>query len=185
MLLNWADNIIVPAYTSFKTEAENLNNAATVYSNEPTEASLQSLRASWTAAYISFQKVSMFEIGKAEELRYRNRLNIYPSNTQKIEDFVATGSYDLALPSTMDVQGFPAIDYLINGLGATDTEIVSFYTTNGNALGYKNYLGTLTETILQLTTTLSVFPLPAEPIMDAPRLMLSSLKFPFVVAKLT
>lgn len=37
MLLNWADNIIVPAYTSFKTEAENLNNAATVYSNEPTE----------------------------------------------------------------------------------------------------------------------------------------------------
>ena len=88
MLLNWADNIIVPAYTSFKTEAENLNNAATVYSNEPTEASLQSLRASWTAAYISFQKVSMFEIGKAEELRYRNRLNIYPSNTQKIEDFV-------------------------------------------------------------------------------------------------
>ena len=35
MLVNWADNIIVPAYTSFKTEAENLNTAATVFANEP------------------------------------------------------------------------------------------------------------------------------------------------------
>ena len=152
MLANWADNIIVPAYTSFKTEAESLNNAATAFTNGPTEATLQSLRASWTTAYISFQKVSMFEIGKAEEIRYRNRLNIYPSNTEKIENFIAAESYDLALPSTIDAQGFPAIDYLINGLAGTDIEIVSFYNTNGNAQGYKNYLGTLTETILQLTT---------------------------------
>ena len=153
MLVNWADNIIVPAYTFFKTEMENLNTAATVFANEPTETNLQDLRASWAASYIAFQKVSMFEIGKAEEVRYRNRLNIYPSDTQKIDNFIATGGYDLALPSTIDAQGFPAIDYLINGLAGTDSEIVSFYSTNSNAQAYKTYLNTLTGTILQLTTT--------------------------------
>jgi len=153
MLVNWADNIIVPSYTSFKTEAESLNTAATIFANDPTETNLHSLRASWAASYISFQKVSMFEIGKAEEVRYRNRLNVYPSNTQKIQNFIATGTYDLALPSTIDAQGFPAIDYLINGLAGTDSEIVSFYSTNSNAQAYKTYLNTLTGTILLLTTT--------------------------------
>ncbi len=153
MLANWADNIIIPAYTSFKTDVESLNTAATLFTNEPTEPNLQSLRNSWLEAYVSFQKVSMFEIGKAEEVRFRNRLNIYPTDSQKIENFSMTGTYDLALPSTIDAQGFPAIDYMINGLAGTDTETVDFYTANTNAENYKNYLTTLTSTIMQLTTT--------------------------------
>ena len=36
------------------------------------------------------------------------------------------GGYNLTLLSQFDKQGFPALDYLINGLGTTDAAIVTF-----------------------------------------------------------
>ena len=93
----------------------------------------------------------MFEIGKAEEERYRNRLNVYPTNPTEIEDFIASGSYDLSLPSTIDAQGFPALDYLIYGAANTDTDIIALYSTNANADNYKQYLNELSQTIATLT----------------------------------
>jgi hypothetical protein len=43
---------------------------------------------------------------------------------------VNDGGYNLALLSQFDKQGFPALDYLINGLSTTDALIVTQYTTN-------------------------------------------------------
>ena len=153
MLVNWADNIIVPSYTAFNTETNSLVTATTSFTENPTIEKLQQLRLTWIETYLAFQHVSMFEIGKAEALNYRNRINVYPTNTSEIDNFIAEGNYDLSLPSTIDAQGFPAIDYLINGLAASDEEIVAFYTSNGNAQNYKEYLNTLAETISTLTET--------------------------------
>lgn len=151
MLANWADNIIIPAYTSFNSKVIEMETATIAFNQAPTVENLQSLRMVWKEAYISFQSVSMFEIGKAEELRFRNRLNVYPANVAQIEDFIATGNYDFALPSTIDKQGFPAMDYMLNGLAETDVEIVTFYTSNPNSEGYKNYLLDLSQAITSLT----------------------------------
>lgn len=152
MLANWADNIIIPAYTSFNSKATDLKAKTTEFTANPSAEKLQVLRNTWEEAYVSFQQVSMFEIGKAEELRFRNRTNIYPTDVTQIEGFISDGNYNLELPSTIDAQGFPALDYMINGLGSSDDEIVSFYTTNSNADGYKNYLQTLSESISSLST---------------------------------
>ncbi len=151
MLANWADNIIVPAYGSFNADASEMKTATTVFNENPTVENLQALRTAWKKAYVSFQNVSMFEIGKAEDVRFRNRLNIYPTNSSKIEELIANGSYDFSLPSNIDVQGFPALDYLINGLATSDAEIISFYSTHTNAEAYRNYLQLLSETISTLT----------------------------------
>ncbi|WP_339700078.1 imelysin family protein [uncultured Marixanthomonas sp.] len=153
LLVNWADNIIVPSYTAFNTETNSLVTATTTFTENPTIGTLQQLRETWEEAYVAFQHVSMFEIGKAEALNYRNRINVYPTNASEIDDLIATGTYDLSLPSTIDAQGFPAIDYLINGLASSDEEIVAFYTINENAEDYKVYLNTLAETISTLTET--------------------------------
>lgn len=152
MLANWADNIIIPAYTNFKSKTSELDMKTADFAASPSEASLQTLRTAWENAYVSFQTVSMFEIGKAEEVRFRNRMNIYPTKTSKIEQFISSGEFDLSLPSAIDAQGFPAMDYLINGLGSTDAEIVAFYTINDNAEGYKNYLKTLSQNIATLSS---------------------------------
>jgi len=152
MLANWADNIIVPSFTSFESDAGTLKNATNLFVDAPSVQNLQQLRLLWEKSYVNFQNVAMFDIGKAEEIRFRDRLNIYPTSASKIEGFIANGNYNLELPSTIDAQGFPALDYMINGLGATDTEIVDYYTINANASAYKEYLKTLSETIAQLTT---------------------------------
>tara|TARA_R110000823_G_scaffold315699_1_gene450570 strand:- start:38255 stop:39379 length:1125 start_codon:yes stop_codon:yes gene_type:complete len=151
MLANWADNIIIPAYTSFNSKVVEMEAATAAFNAAPTVENLQSLRAAWKVAYVSFQNVSMFEVGKAEDIRFRNRLNVYPTKVAQIEDFIASGNYDFDLPSTIDKQGFPAMDYMLNGLAENDAEIVTFYTTNSNAVGYKNYLSTLSHTIKSLS----------------------------------
>lgn len=151
MLANWADNIIIPAYTAFNSKVANLKTETTAFNQNPNIENLQTLRTAWENAYVSFQYISMFEIGKAEELRFRNRLNVYPTDVLEIESFIESGVYDFDLPSTIDDQGFPALDYLINGLAGTDDEIVEFYTSNSNAEGYKTYLQTLSNTIADLS----------------------------------
>lgn len=153
MLINWADNIIIPAHESFNISAAALAQASTVFTENPNEENLQSLRDIWVASYDSFQSVSMFEIGKAEEINFRNRLNVYPTAVTNIESSITSGSYNFALPSNIAIQGFPAIDYMINGLATTDVEIVSFYSTGSNSEGYKKYLNDLATTVLELSTT--------------------------------
>ena len=151
MLANCADNIIIPAYTAFNFKVVDLKSKTTDFNQNPTVENLQTLRAAWEDAYVSFQHVSMFEIGKAEELRFRNRLNVYPTDVLEVESFIESGVYDFSLPSTIDDQGFPALDYLINGLAETDLEIIEFYISNSNAAGYKTYLQTLSNTMADLT----------------------------------
>ncbi|RFN60193.1 imelysin family protein [Marixanthomonas ophiurae] len=153
LLVNWADNIIVLSYAAFNTETNSLVTATTTFTENPTVGALQQLRETWIEAYLAFQHVSMFEIGKAEALNYRNRVNVYPTNASEIDGLIADGNYDFSLPSTIDAQGFPAMDYLINGLASSDEEIITFYTTNENAENYKAYLNTLAETISTLTET--------------------------------
>lgn len=146
MLVNWADQIIVPSYASFTATTTALETEVTEFVSNPTEEQLTAVRLAWETAYLSFQDVAMFEIGRAEEVRFRNRLNTYPVNTSEVDGFISTGNYDFTLPSTNDAQGFPAMDYLLYGLG-TSEETLAFFTTNANAGGYKNYLNVLAQTI--------------------------------------
>lgn len=152
MLINWADNIIIPAYQAFSAELNDLDAAVTVYTETPDETNLTALRDSWLAAYKAWQHVSMFDIGKAEELRLRDYVNIYPVNVTEVEANIAAGGYDLSLLSKIDEQGFPAIDYLINGLADTDTEIIAFYNDIDNGDKYKLYLTDVVSRMKNLTT---------------------------------
>lgn len=151
MLTNWADNIIIPAFTDFGTKTNALEVATQTFVDDPTTVNLESLQTSWFNAYISFQQVSVFEIGKAEEISYRDRLNAYPTNVSKINDYIENGNINFSLPSSFDAQGFPALDYLLYGLGETNEETKSFYTTHTNADSYKTLLSSVSQTIHSLT----------------------------------
>ncbi|MES2544025.1 MAG: imelysin family protein [Bacteroidota bacterium] len=144
LLTNWADNIIVPSYENYQTKIDLLIASTSTFTTAPTAINLQTLRASWLDAYKAFQYTTMYNFGKAEEVYYNETSNTYPTNTTGIETNISSGTYNLTLISQFDKQGFPALDYLINGLGTTDSAIVSFYTTNPNALKYKDYLTAVT-----------------------------------------
>ncbi|QKX05767.1 imelysin family protein [Aquimarina sp. TRL1] len=148
MLQNMADNIILPSYQNFKTALGSFQEATTTFTTTATRENLVALRSKWVDAYKAWQHVSMFEIGKAEELRYKEFMNIYPTNTTNIKSNIS-GTYDLTSISLQDEQGFPALDYLINGLGESDADILVFYTTDGEAANYKKYM---TDLVARMTT---------------------------------
>ncbi|WP_196885461.1 imelysin family protein [Aureivirga sp. CE67] len=146
MLENWADNIIIPSYEDFQTKMNDLNSKTEVFVADGSAENLENLRTSWLNAYKAWQHVSMYEIGKSEELTFRNFMNIYPTSSTKIEQFVASGNYNLQLPSTFDAQGFPALDYLLYGISDA---AVSYETVITDA--HKDYLTAVVSRMKTLT----------------------------------
>lgn len=148
MLTHWADQIIIPAYTAFAEKTTLLEGATQTFVSDPTEQHLLSLRAAWENAYLGWQKVAMFEIGKAEEILLTNNLNIYPTDVTALTENINSGNYNLELPSTNDQQGFPALDYLLYGLGSTPAEVANTYASNQS---YGAYLQAVATRINALT----------------------------------
>lgn len=147
MLANWADNIILPSFENFASSTLDLQEKTNSFTANPSEEKLLQLRSAYEKAYLDFQTVSMFEIGKAEQLNYRTFLNTYPADVSTIISEIESGDYNLTLPSTYNEQGFPALDFLINGLAESDQEIVSIYSSQE----YKNYLTDVSKKINNLT----------------------------------
>jgi predicted lipoprotein len=67
-----------------------------------------------------------------------------------IEANIASGTYNLNQQVQFSKQGFPAIDYLINGVG-NDTETVTYYS-NANAKAYLTAVVNQLKTIAQTVT---------------------------------
>ena len=151
MLSHWADNIIIPAYTFFAQKTSDLKSAGEDFANDPSAANYDVLVTKWELAYGEFQAVFMFEIGKAEELRFTNNLNIYPTDVVGLTDNVLNGGYNLELPSQIAMQGFPALDYLLFGVAEGTDAVLDFYENDTNAAKYLEYLNVLTTRIDNLT----------------------------------
>jgi predicted lipoprotein len=140
LLTNWADNIIIPSYVNYQTKIAVLETNINTFKTAATETNLQAVRASWVDAYKAYQYVAIYSFGKSEEIYLKESANTYPTNNAGIEANVSSGDYNLSLLSQFEKQGFPALDYLINGLSANDVQILTYYTTNANATKYKKYL---------------------------------------------
>jgi len=144
MLLDIVDNIIIPSYELYIAELEQLDNSAISFIANPNTETLSDLKASWLGAYKVWQQVSMFEIGKAEEISLRNYTNIFPTNVEEIETNISSGTFNLLLPSTMDAQGFPAIEYLL--FSESESETITSFGENERS----EYLKGLTEKLVSM-----------------------------------
>jgi len=152
ILVNWADNIILPSFSNFASTTVSLNASAQAFADAPDQQSLDNLREAWLESYKAWQHVSMFEMGRAMDLRYRDNMNIYPTDDEEILQNIEEGGYNLELPSLNNSQGFPALDYLLYGLADTDEALLEFYTTGENAAGFKQYITDLTGRMESLTS---------------------------------
>ena len=136
MLRNYADNYIIPAYAAYVSEVTGLKAEINSFNATLTTSALQSLRVKWGNALLVWQDVSFLEFGPAQNISLRSQTNVYPTDTALINANIASGSYNLQLSSNFDAKGFQALDYLINGTGATDNDIVTYFTNNANARSY-------------------------------------------------
>lgn len=128
LLTHLADNIIIPSYANFKVKFDAMNSKSQAFMAKPDATTLGEFRQAWREAYIEWQKVELFDVGPANRAAMRNFYNIYPTSVAGITQYIADPSVNLEVASSYDKQGFPALDYLLNGVGTTDAETVAFYT---------------------------------------------------------
>jgi len=143
VLIQLADEIIIPSYANFKLKLDVMVSKTNAFGNAPTVTSLQELRTAWVDAYKEWQKVEILDFGPAEMYVLRGYMNIYPANVTKITANIAAGNANLDLPTNYTASGFPGLDYLINGAGNNDAEIVAFYTAPTDGAKRIAYLKTL------------------------------------------
>lgn len=145
ILIHLADHIIIPSYANFKVKLDAMLIKSDAFTSQPTTANLQAFRSAWIEAYIEWQKVELFDFGPAEKQTIRNFFNIYPANEIGIQSNIADPASNLEVPASYAQQGFPALDFLINGVAKTDEEIVAYYLTPVEGAKRTAYIKRLTS----------------------------------------
>ena len=151
ILIHLADEIIIPGYTNFKIKLDSMIISSNSFTKNPNPENLVKYRNSWKTAYIEWQKVQLFEFGPAKSNSTISYINIYPTNSQTINSNINSSSVNLEIPSNYAAQGFPAIDYLINGLASTDDSIVNYYVSDKNSNNRIAYLNKLNDQLILKT----------------------------------
>jgi hypothetical protein len=152
MLTHWVDNIIIPSYDNFNGKMATMTTKADAFTSSPNETTLAEFRTSWKDAYVDWQRVELFEFGPGDRNTIRNFFNIYPADEAGIALNISDPAANLALPVSYARQGFPALDYLINGLEDTDAAILELYTTDTNASERIAYVDKLIDRMNSILT---------------------------------
>lgn len=152
ILTHWADNLIIPSYENFQEVFDVMLEKEAAFVSSPDEASLSAFRDAWADAYLAWQKVERFEFGPADKYTLRNFFNIYPTDVNGIVTNMNDPSSNLDLPASYARQGFPALDYLLNGVGSDDVAIVAAYTADPDADKRTAYLDRITHRMKTLLT---------------------------------
>ncbi|WP_167856573.1 imelysin family protein [Hymenobacter metallicola] len=130
LLTQWADSVVKPGYKNFNDKFSVLKAKTTAFTAAPTTATLVEARQAWQQAYVEWQKVEMFEFGPAETVSLRNHFNIYPTDVAGINRNIASGTYNFELATAIPQQGFPALDYLLNGVATDDAAIAQQFASS-------------------------------------------------------
>lgn len=128
MLTNYADALIIPSYTNFKTSFDSLVNVYNAFKTSGTLSDLQIVRQKFLVAYLRYQRCDLFEFGPAEAQVIRSNFNIFPTDTVQINANIIAGSYNLALAANLDAKGFPALEFLFFGNGASESSIQTLFS---------------------------------------------------------
>lgn len=145
MLEDWSDLIIIPAMEAYVSALGELETSFENFRQVPSIQTLEDIRASYFSAYKKWQQVSMFDIGKAEEIAQRSYSNVFPCDVSLLESNITSGNANLELPSNYAAQGFPALDYLLYGLVSNDEELYQQLSSDAYDLALENLISRLSS----------------------------------------
>ncbi len=158
MLINYADNLIIPNIQIFKNSIDTLVITFENFTHAKTISNLNTLRGAYVTALLKFQHVSTFEFGPAESEIIRSNFNTYPTNTVQINANITTNTYHLGTLNNLNAKGFPAIDYLLYGERTSADSILKLFNSDAKALNRINYLkACLSELQLKTNTVLNAW----------------------------
>jgi uncharacterized protein len=136
LLVNMADNVILPAYNDFKSAFDSLITAYSTFSVSGTQADFQIAKQKLHSSYLKYQRMSLYEFGPAEQLIIRMNCNVFPTDSVQIASNISGGGYDLASAANFDAKGFPALDFLFYGNGMSESGVIQLFTNTPNRRKY-------------------------------------------------
>lgn len=113
IMVNMADNYIIPGYVDLKTKIFDLESSWNDFLVDKTQTKLDISKQAWADANISFQHVKGFDFGPAMTVNLVLTFGTFPTDTAQINSNVQSGSYDLSTTQNLDASGFDALDYLL------------------------------------------------------------------------
>lgn len=147
MLTNLSTNIIISAYEALNNDVQSMEEKINAFTNDVNTENLKCARDAWYTAALSWQNVSIYEIGKANDLALRQNINLFPVDTSLINANIKNGIYNLESVSNYTAKGFQSIDYLLYGIANTDNELLELYKTDNLASNRTKYLNDITKNI--------------------------------------
>jgi predicted lipoprotein len=111
--------------------------AAQDFETERTPENLGTLQEALKIARLAWQDVSPFRFGPAESI---TSLNTYPVDPKEISERVSSGEYSFDTIGSSDAIGFPALGYLLHGVGDNQEDILAMYTADTDAENRMTYL---------------------------------------------
>ena len=136
MLTYYADNIIIPGYSTMQQKITALQTASDAFLAAPSTTTQAAVKAAYIETHLQYERIAAFQFGPAETalldvfINYSGGLD-YNFNTAgeltgfsidsvTIEKNISTDSYDLTVMSRASLysQGFPALNYLLLGPNA-------------------------------------------------------------------
>ncbi|MDQ3395206.1 MAG: imelysin family protein [Bacteroidota bacterium] len=147
LLTNVGNNIIVPGYQELNSKVDIMDMAVKEFQSNPTASTLNAARNTFKDAYRAWQKTSVFEFGPAEVQLLRESVNTFPTNTEQIHSNIASGTYNLGSANNFKAKGFPALDYLLYGLGENDDAILEKYIIDEGSENRLAYLEAVSKDI--------------------------------------
>ena len=156
MMENLTENIIIPSLENLDLKLKTFNTSLNSFNSDINLNNLTTLRSNFLEAYKAWQYVEMFNIGKAEEIYYNLKSNVYPVNVARVMANMDNTSLNLddcsdTKPNNCSAQGFPTLDYLLYGISNTDESILLEYKNNNS--NYKQYLNIVAQELMSNTTT--------------------------------
>ncbi len=145
-LAHTADNLIVPAYTDFLQRSENLSvtlsglTVGTVDSND-----IDAAREALHEAYMSWQRVQLFDFGPAINRALLVTTNTFPTDTIEIAEASLAPSWTGGLSSNLNSSGLPALEWLLFSDDAATTATEWNDEANGRLNHAKRLASFLTE----------------------------------------
>ena len=115
LLTNQVNEVIIPSATAYQTAMGNLETAAGDFASTTNEDNLNSLRAAYQSAYLSYQAIAVHNYFANLNQDLVNTSNLYPVDVALLESFIENEAYNFNTTAQIRANGFPALDYLLYG----------------------------------------------------------------------
>jgi len=136
LLVNMADNVIIPNYKNFETSLQSLITAFDNFKNSNTVADYEIVREKFHATYKFYQLISPCEFGPAEQVVVRTNFNVFPCDTSKIKSNINAGNYNLDAANNLAAKGLAALDFLFYGYATNDSKLVADFKNDNKRVKY-------------------------------------------------